>query len=886
MKIRKYPLVIVLTAGIVITTITASILINFFLDAFVKDRITAEVYKSSKGLYSIKINDLKTRFWTGTVKMETVLLFQDSSKLKNLQSENPNEKFSTIKLYIPSIQIHRIRWINYLISKDLKVGEINIASPEMMVKGSTYSEKIQETNKKFIDLLPSIIAGFAGSLKIEEMKINSGKLKYDIEAQKKIITQTAENIFLDLNDIIIDTISKKQILYSKDIRILLSNYRLKTSDGIYTLGIDKIAGLLSDSTLQLEKLYYSKMDTVNKGEKAIEISIENIKGERVNFRDLFYKKKIFIGKLLLKSPDIASIIDQRNSKRILPGTRPIASHGNFWVSPLIARIIKSFEIDDVKATNGTIQNKSYKGQSIISHKANKVNFHIVKVAGAILDSIKLKTPDHIDISFDNYEFKSNIPELKISIERTKASSFDSIIRFNNSRIWYKDEKIKSKKIYFVSSVDLVLANGFDLHALLDTHKINFKRIMVASPRTESKMITEKGSSIKYNSTKTNFGHLINSWNVGRIQIKNGYFKHESIVTGDTILHRGKNYNLTMEGISYANDKVIPAISNISMEFQDYELKILKEKLIIMAEQSFMSSQKSSVLIKNLRTNQYQPQTLKENVFNTTIPEFQIIQFDLKRAIYKSEIIAGAIMINNMSMNVFFKEGKVVKPDYSKLMPNEMAKAIPFYFRIDNVRIRNGLFTFMEKKSASVIFTLNKTKISVFNLTNDKKTMSFQNPARLAGETMLLGLGRISFSISAPLLSDKFNCIYKGKIGSVNADILNNAFSYANMKAERGQIDSGSFVVNVTDEIASGNLKLVYHDFHVAALDSKSKEKKIKSKIANFVIKNSNPNHKNQEPEVVQIAGKREPEDSMFSLLWRPIKEGIIKTATKDTFVRH
>jgi hypothetical protein len=885
MKFKKHPLLIVFTTVIVATIITTSVLINFFLDSFVKDRISREIYKSSKGLYSIKIDDLDTRFWNGTVEMEKVLLYQDSSKLKTLQTENPNENISTVKLYIPSVQIHRIRWINYLISNDLKVGGIDIESPEILVTGSTFSEKIQETNRKFIELLPSIIAGFAGSLRIEEMKIKSGKLKYDIETQRTIIIQTAENIFLDLNDIIIDTMSRKKILYSEDIRISLSNYRLKTSDELYTLGIDKISGIVSDSTLQFEKLYYSKADTINKGDKATEIFIKNIKGERVSFHDFFYKKKIFIGKLFLESPDIAGIIDQRNSKGIAIGAIQLGSKSIFFVSPLISHIIESFTIDDIQANNGTIQNKTYTDHDIISQKADNVNLHIVKVAGVIVDSLRLKSPDHIDISFDNYELKLNNPEIKFTIERTKASSFDSIIRLRNSRICLKDERIKTKKIYINNSAGLVLANGFDLHALLDTGKISFKKIVITSPRTEFRTMIEKGTVTKHNSVNSNFGDLINSWNVDRIQIENGYFKNEAVITGDTVIQRAKNYNLTIQGISATNDKVIPNISGISGEFKDYELKVVKEKLIIMAELFLISSQKSAVVMKNLRINQYHPKTVKENIFNVTIPEFQINQFDLKRALYKSEFVAGAIMINNMKMNVFLKEGKVAKPDYAKLMPNEMTRAIPFYFRIDTIKISNGLFTSMEKKNASVIFTLNKMKLHVFNLTNDKKIMSLQSPARLVGETMLLNQGRISFTISVPLLSSKFNCSYNGKIGSMKAEAFQNVFSYANMKAEKGQIDSGSFVVNVSDRIVNGNLKLVYHDFHVKALDTTGKEKKMKSKIENFLIKNSNPSHKNEEPEIIQVTSKREPGDSIFSLLWRPIKEGVIKTVTKDTFVR-
>jgi hypothetical protein len=886
MNLKSHPFLSVFFGVIAIFLITGFILVNFFLDSFVKSRIAHEVNRSSRGLYSIEINDLNTRFWTGTVNMKKVLLYQHSARLKTLKSEQPDTNISTVKLYIPQLRIHRIRWINYLISKDLQVGKITVKSPEIQVKGSTISEQFRETNKTFIEILPAIIAGFAGSLRIEEMDIESGKLKYDLETEQNKIIQTAENIFIKLNDIIIDTIPRKKILYSEDIHISLNNYRLKSSDDSYTMSIDKIEGQLSDSTLKFRKFYYSKSDIINKKAKETEAHFDEIKGEQVNFRDFFYNKKIFIGRLSLESPLISTIFHQEENRQNVSIKDKSGGGNKLFISSFASDVIRSFTINEIEARNGSMKNLIYTSRDSILQKASNVNLRIVKVAGEIIDSIRFKNPDNIYLSFNNYELTGFNPEIKLTVEKTNASSFDSTITISYLSIYYNDKKNKSGKIYFNNSANHISAKGFNLRAFFNEGRVKLKEIVIKDPKTEFQTVIKNKATKKKRPAVANFNKLIKALDIDRISIENGAFSHTAITAGDSVVHHSKSYALNINGVSATIDNLIPDVSQISGEFRDYELKLVKKKLILKMELCSVSSQTSSVVLKKFRISQYQPHSLKENVFNTLVKEISINQFDIKRALYKSEIVAGKVLMNSMNMKVFFKGGKGLKPDYAKLMPNEMARAIPFYFRINKVVFDNGQITFMEKKDATVLFTLNSTMASIFNLTNDRRIMTEKTPARLIGTTILQKQGKLHFNISVPLMSSTFDCKYYGKIGPMSADSFNNVFAYTNIQAEQGQVDSASFNVGIIDGVASGNLKLVYHDFKIKMLDEQGEPKRIKSIISNFIIKNGNPNNKSDEPEIVDVQATRESEDSIFSLLWRPLKKGIIRTVTKDTFVRN
>ncbi|MBX9851240.1 MAG: DUF748 domain-containing protein [Cytophagaceae bacterium] len=690
-------------------------MVSRYLDSFVKDQITKSVHESSQGLYSLKIDKLDAQFWSGAIDAEGLLLHQDTAVLKRLKEQSPRENFSNIHVSVKSVKIHHIRWLNYIFNNDLKVGKIVLQSPEMIVAGNSPSESVRSFNKNFIDLLPGIIAGFAGSLKIEEFIVESGNLSYDIKVEKGIISQKADKIFIDLKDILIDTIPAKKVLYSEDIKFNLSNYHLKTPDQAYSIKIGGISGSLSDSTLKLNELEFIQRDLLDPARILTHVNLESIQGSGVGFRNFFYGKDMMMNEIIIESPRIESITEISDEKSA-DGKGNKKTDNKILIPPFISRVIQSFNINTISVRNGNLKNKIIFNQNSIAQSADKIFIDVLKVAGRTVDTINLAIPKGITVSFKNY----------------------------------------------------TLAAGSERF------------------------------------------HL---------RISNGH----------------------------------------------------------------LSSQKSEVILKNVSMVQDHPPGMEANHYTCLIKEVLFQGLDLKKALYETEFIGEVIHVNDINFKFLLHEGKAIRPEYVQIMPNEIVKKLKLKFNIRQVNLNAAAISYSDDTgNKPILFTFEKLKARIVNLTNDPKLMSQKTPAVLTAETLILGKGKLNLRIEVPLLSDNFMCSYKGTFDGMDINGFNSVLAFAGVKTESGRIEPSTFDVKVSGGHAEGNMKLIYQDLKIKVLDKEGKTNKIKSLFGNFIIKNSNPKEKDEEPEIISIKGTRKPEDSFFSFLWRPIQEGIIKLVTKDS----
>ncbi|MBX9853411.1 MAG: hypothetical protein K2X86_16820 [Cytophagaceae bacterium] len=171
---RKLRIVVI---SLAVLLLGGFIFIHFLLTPIVKKKIISSVYKSSGGLYNLQMEDFELRFWSGAVYMAKVKLKQDTILLNKLRKEDPSGNLSNIDIQINEVIISRIWWQNFLLNNSLKVGSVKINQPEFSFQAKAPSDTIKVGKKSFLDLLPGIVASFAGSLKIAELKIEQGKLQ-------------------------------------------------------------------------------------------------------------------------------------------------------------------------------------------------------------------------------------------------------------------------------------------------------------------------------------------------------------------------------------------------------------------------------------------------------------------------------------------------------------------------------------------------------------------------------------------------------------------------------------------------------------------------------------------------------------------------------------
>ncbi|HEY8400261.1 MAG TPA: hypothetical protein VIK89_03310, partial [Cytophagaceae bacterium] len=215
--------------GILLIVLTGTFLfVRFFLNPFVKNQIISSIRSNSSGLYNLEIGELKANFWTGSVSMTNVHLKQDSAVYRKLLQQYSDKSLAKVDVKFQKVKVSRIHWINYLRKNDLEVGRVYLKEPDFHIYGNSRKviDPSRRTEQDFIQMIPGIIAGFAGSLKIERVVVDNGKMHYDLESPAGVVHQIADSIMVDLKKILIDSTPPYNTLFSEKAEFAIKNYSI------------------------------------------------------------------------------------------------------------------------------------------------------------------------------------------------------------------------------------------------------------------------------------------------------------------------------------------------------------------------------------------------------------------------------------------------------------------------------------------------------------------------------------------------------------------------------------------------------------------------------------------------------------------------------------
>jgi hypothetical protein len=496
-KFRRFVRALFITISVII--IFAILAIYFFLNAFIKHQIIESVHNSSKGLYNVEIGTLHAKFWSGALYMTNVNLKQDTFRFRELAREDTSFHISKVHIKLDEVNISSIKWRNYIRNNNLKVGIIDIASPHFFMEGEVptlKTENIHESDKNFLELLPGIIASFAGSLKIQQIKVKDGKLKYNLKVEKGITKQTADHIDINIFEIEIDTISPKKALYSKDASLHFKNYKLVSPNQHFHLTIDDVNGKISDSTLSIKKLKFRQKDSTLNND-VLKIDIKQIKGTGVNFTRLTQNKKIELRKLVFYSPEV-NFKDMGKSKEKMPSPESLPD----LIPDFAKTFIDSLIMDTMAIDNGSMDTdiKSKDGGHIVQHAEN-IDLLFLRIFLDTLSSYKkFEYYNNALLTVKNYTLSFTSNNSKISIASVNASTDSKNVLLNNIIITQIHSHGPHQRYYFINNIKSINFYGFQFGKLMNEKKIISEKTEVNNMRLEIFLdeIKSKGSGYTHN----------------------------------------------------------------------------------------------------------------------------------------------------------------------------------------------------------------------------------------------------------------------------------------------------------------------------------------------------------------------------------------------------
>jgi len=443
----------------------------------------------------------------------------------------------------------------------------------------------------------------------------------------------------------------------------------------------------------------------------------------------------------------------------------------------------------------------------------------------------------------------------------------------------KDSAVKTGIYGKIKNVDV---RHFSIWNVLFNDKITARSITIETPEIEVYQKNEKSTN-RSKSTRSSvvkpFQQIIT---VSDLYINRGSLKIMHSKSKVAILN-ASNINVKLQGI-LITDAVLKRPIPFSFEVYSFTCDSIYYKNnpfyhiaahSIQTENSGISL-KDFEMIPDVSRKQFVAQLPKEK----DLYALKAASVEIKNmaAGFKNEKLffdAGNVILNNISATIY--RSKTPADDLSKKpLYNKLLRELPFAMNIDTLSIRNSLLVYEEAlnfETGSGKLSFNKFNLLATNIQSgygQKKmddlkisiTCLFMNIAPMKIDWKLNVLDKLDgFTIKGSIL--KFDT---KKLGTFTKP-------YINIKQE-GIFDEVHFNFTGNDVVSNGDFALKYHDLKVTLYQKKdpNKKSKIKSAIANLLVKNDSEN----ETKTTNVSVKRIPEKSFYNFLWRNIAEGMKK----------
>ncbi len=293
--------------------------------------------------------------------------------------------------------------------------------------------------------------------------------------------------------------------------------------------------------------------------------------------------------------------------------------------------------------------------------------------------------------------------------------------------------------------------------------------------------------------------------------------------------------------------------NPTLYVNDIDLEEITASAIIKANGIGYSNGGKTVSIDSFsyKPTKNREEFMKMNAYQKDHMEFKtgkisIRNFDIERLATDSNLQLNYIIIENPVLNVFKDKRLPLQPGYIKAMPVALLKKINQRLHIDSVRLVNGNIFYEEFNDKTEMFAkLNLSELQTLISNIDNYNTSLTDSLYIISTSRLLDTANISIRFHESYADSIGSFLYRVRIGQFGLPALNSVIlPTANMKINRGWLDTLELKVMGNDYLAHGKMRMYYSDFKIQFLSNKELEKrtvftKALSWLANGLLRRNN-----------------------------------------------
>ncbi len=734
-------------------------LYDFYLDE--------EVYKHSKKLFysndiQISINNYRIRladgihnFYAKNIYISTKESLLKAKSVRILPvSKNANIDSVKISGYYyftsPEVHFHNFNISNLYFNKNIEIQNIIIDAPKIKLldieKSRFKKNKIVSENKQNTIKLDfyKLIKGSLNSVSIKTLDLNHAELELIHQKNFNKPAYHIKDFNLSLLDFLLNKHSgedPERILYSKNIRLNLNDFKANIIDKTHTLQAKQINIHTDTKSLYIKNLSIHPTQNTSLLKQKMNFDISDIKLSGTDFYRLMKNRELIIQKMVMGKSNInLQILKKENKKQ-----------ENF-ISKLTGAFLKRLSINKIQLKNSDFNIVTYQNDSILGSYSGKVNFDLryLNFFNGQNSFEKMFSLYAYKILLNNYKQQMTDRVHIIDAQSIYISNADSLIQINDLEIHprirvYKELKNFGKADIIDLSIKKTSINGIDIQGFLLQKNLSIEQININQPLfkilhfkdiVENSLDNLSKLSIDTQSTRAGdsiivpktFNVLLSKYfknlSVKNLNINKGIFlfsKSDSL-NNEKINTRGRlslkldnlNYNYFADSLNYG--KVTSR--NLNIHITDFYRHLIQQPYLIKAK-NIEFSQKDSLfsaeIVRWFPDKHSADSLFGKNIITAYSPEISFSGIDLNKFSNTNILNLGLLRIKDPSISV------IKNKDYRKKTQIVNSKNNTFALEkiiTDSIIISGGSFGVLinknkiEEKLLNTDFNINFSKVQI------------------------------------------------------------------------------------------------------------------------------------------------------------------------------
>lgn len=333
-------------AGAVVVTVALLLLVVAkSLNPWAEKKLKEEVFKQSKGLYTLQLAAVNVSLLAGTASLDSLVLTPHPSVWKQLEENSPAAAPASISnLKAKQVQVKGISFVKMLFGGRTGLRTVEVNSPDWtltQMKKDTTTQPLHET-------VGEKLKGF----EIKEIKVTDGSFRLKDQPDSKRAAVALAGVELRVQGLKLDSAAfqaKDHTYYSRFISFSSQKTTFFLPDGNYKIQTGPLAASTKNQSFSIQNLrlvpLVSAGAMARKAGEAVTrftVQVPEVQMQKVDFATFSKNANVHMASLAIQKPQIKAYKDSKNFK---PKTEGLLPHD------FIRQLPFGLNIRKVKVTN-------------------------------------------------------------------------------------------------------------------------------------------------------------------------------------------------------------------------------------------------------------------------------------------------------------------------------------------------------------------------------------------------------------------------------------------------------------------------------------------------------------------------------------------------------